>query len=238
MNEAPDERKDGPKPRRRANSLDGRTWTRHSISVWSDLRKTPAEAALKHPAMFPTALPARLIECFTPAGAGLVLDPFAGTGSTLAAALLAGKSAIGFDLSPRYAELARERCVDAIRESGNGVRFDIQSRDALTLGECLAPASVDLCVTSPPYWDILLRRRTADGKDQRDYGDAVGDLGKIESYEAFLGSLEAIFGKVLGVLKPGAYLCAVVMDIRKRSVFYPFHSDLAARLQRSVKISI
>jgi DNA modification methylase len=37
---------------------------------------------------------------------------------------------------------------------------------------------------------------------------------------------------VLEVLKPGAYLCAVVMDIRKKHVFYPFHSDLAARLQR------
>ena len=60
---------------KRANDLDGATWTRYSISIWSDLRKTPEEAALKHPAMFPMALPARLIECFTRRGM-TVLDPF------------------------------------------------------------------------------------------------------------------------------------------------------------------
>jgi len=26
---------------KRANDLDGATWTRYSISIWSDLRKTP-----------------------------------------------------------------------------------------------------------------------------------------------------------------------------------------------------
>ena len=63
--------------RRRANELDGRTWTRHSISIWSDLKKSPEEMALAHPAMFPAALPARLIECFTTAEDNRVLDPFA-----------------------------------------------------------------------------------------------------------------------------------------------------------------
>ncbi len=29
--------------RRRGNELDGKTWTRYSISVWSDIRKTPEE---------------------------------------------------------------------------------------------------------------------------------------------------------------------------------------------------
>ena len=48
------------KGRRRANALDGKTWTRYSISVWSDIKKTAEENALKHPAMFPIALAQRV----------------------------------------------------------------------------------------------------------------------------------------------------------------------------------
>jgi len=40
-----------------------------------------------------------------------------------------------------------------------------------------------------------------------------------------------VFSQVLTALKPGGYCCAIVMDLRKRSRFFPFHSDLATRLQ-------
>jgi len=40
---------------------------------------------------------------------GLTYDPFAGTGTTLAAAQDLGRDAIGCDLDPRNADLARER---------------------------------------------------------------------------------------------------------------------------------
>ncbi|MCP4514155.1 MAG: site-specific DNA-methyltransferase, partial [Delftia sp.] len=53
------------KTKRRANELDGRDWLRNSISIWSDIRKTPQELALKHPALFPQALVERLLACFT-----------------------------------------------------------------------------------------------------------------------------------------------------------------------------
>jgi site-specific DNA-methyltransferase (adenine-specific) len=40
---------------------------------------------------------------------GIVLDPFAGSGTTLDAAQAVGRHAIGFDLDDRNADLARER---------------------------------------------------------------------------------------------------------------------------------
>jgi DNA modification methylase len=40
----------------------------------------------------------------------VVLDPFAGSGTTLEAALTVGRHAIGIDLDGRNADLARERC--------------------------------------------------------------------------------------------------------------------------------
>ena len=222
------------KPRRRANALDGASWTRNSISVWSDLRKTPAEAALGHPALFPMALVSRLIDCFTPEGPALVVDPFAGTGSTPLAACFAGKRGVGVELSAEYVRVARERFRRLVEEEPDrswGV-FEMVEGSAETLPALVAADSVDLCVTSPPYWDILKQRRSADGREVRHYGDEAADLGAISDYSAFLDALEPVFEGVLEVLKPGGYCCVVVMDLRKGNRFYPFHSDLWARLER------
>lgn len=220
---------------KRANDLDGGTWTRYSISIWSDIRKTPEEAALKHPAMFPAALPARLIECFTRRGM-TVLDPFMGVGSTLIAAKQLGRHAIGVELNPEYARIAENRLKTLTLEQEWGepageVCCRVYVGDANDLDQFVEPESIDLVVTSPPYWDILLEKRTADYKPIRHYGDEAKDLGKIRDYDRFLEALQAIFWKVYVTLKPGAYCCVVVMDIRKKNRFYPYHADLAQRLQ-------
>ncbi len=218
----------------RGNSLDGKRWIQNSISVWADLRKSPEELRLKHPAMFPAALAARLIESFLPAGPHVVLDPFAGTGSTLVAATRAGKEAIGLELSADFVAIAKSRLADRSLFDA----FDVPAPSpvlhhvsAAELLKHVAANSVDLCVTSPPYWNILNQRRTADAKAIRHYGNLADDLGMIADYDEFLSALTRIFADVLQVLKPGAHCCIVVMDLRKKNRFYPFHSDLASRLQ-------
>jgi DNA modification methylase len=107
----------------------------------------------------------------------------------------------------------------------------VHQDDAANLLQYVAPGSADFCLTSPPYWDILTRRRTADYKETRHYGDHAGDLGRVEDYGAFLDALAAVMGQVFEALRPGAYACVVVMDLRKRARFFPFHADLAARMQ-------
>lgn len=59
-----------------------------------------------HPAPFPIGIPARAIETTAPR---LVLDPFAGSGTTLRAAADAGVKAIGIEKSERYCELIARR---------------------------------------------------------------------------------------------------------------------------------
>lgn len=61
-----------------------------------------------HPAPFPIGLPARAIETVCPR---LVVDPFAGSGTTLRAAKDAGVRAVGIEKSERYCELAASRLV-------------------------------------------------------------------------------------------------------------------------------
>jgi site-specific DNA-methyltransferase (adenine-specific) len=41
---------------------------------------------------------------------GVVLDPFCGTGTTMLVAFCLGRKSIGIDISPRYLEMARDRC--------------------------------------------------------------------------------------------------------------------------------
>ena len=223
-------------PSHRANHLDGKTWLKNSIGIWSDISKTSEETALKHPAMFPAQLVSRLIESFTRPDQTVILDPFSGIGSTAIAAEALGRLGIGLEISPEYISKARKRpppnhnLFDQPRETSMGERrfFEADARDIL---KHVDPESVDLVVTSPPYWDILLQNRTADYKEIRNYGDSDLDLGRISGYQEFLDALGDVFSSILTVLKPRCYCCVIVMDLRKGSNFFPLHADLAVRMQ-------
>ncbi len=214
------------RPAARCNDLDGKRWLQNSISVWSDLRKTAEEQRLKHPAQFPITLAERLIESFLPAaGEYCVLDPFCGSGSTLVAAQRRDKSSVGMELSAEYVQLAQQRL------TADGRPAMIHHASATDLQQHIGTETVDLCITSPPYWNILGQKRTADYKAVRHYGNHDGDLGMLADYEAYLEALAAVFRQVFAVLKPGAHCCINVMDLRKKDRFYPLHSDLARRLE-------
>ncbi|HUV25970.1 MAG TPA: site-specific DNA-methyltransferase [Anaerolineales bacterium] len=83
-------------------------WTK---SVWT----FPAVSANKvgHPAPFPEELPRRLIQLYSYRG-DVVLDPFAGSGTTCLVAALEERRYIGYEINEQYVELARER-IAAIR---------------------------------------------------------------------------------------------------------------------------
>ena len=223
-------------PSKKANDLDGKTWMRNSISIWSNISKTPEEIATRHPAMFPARLATRLLESFTKSDQTVILDPFSGIGSTALAAEAMGKLGIGLDISEDYIEKARNRpglnpgLFGENSSSGKGERRFFKS-DARDLLKHVDPESVDFVVTSPPYWDVLLQSRSADYKGIRNYGDSGQDLGRISDYSEFLDALGTVFSNVLTVLKPGCYCCVVIMDLRKGSRFFPLHADLATRMQ-------
>lgn len=70
----------------------------------------PAVSARKigHPAPFPEELPRRLIQLYTLKGE-VVLDPFAGSGTTCLAAHVDGRKYVGYDTNGEYIQLARKR---------------------------------------------------------------------------------------------------------------------------------
>lgn len=78
---------------------------RNARTVWSISTQGYPGA---HFATFPEELPRRCILAGCPEG-GTVLDPFAGSGTTLAVAVALGRKAIGIELNPEYVELIHER---------------------------------------------------------------------------------------------------------------------------------
>jgi len=64
-----------------------------------------------HPAPFPLELPRRCIKLFSYVN-DVVLDPFAGSGTTLLAAVSNNRKALGIDVDKKYCELARKRILE------------------------------------------------------------------------------------------------------------------------------
>ncbi len=216
----------------RLNKLNGKEWLQHSFSIWRDIQKNQEERALKHPAMFPIMLAERIIEIFTNKPGMTILDPFMGSGTTLIAAQKLGHNGIGFDISNDYVKMAKERLQVTYKELFNkNVDHKIYCDTAYKISKYCEPDSVDLCITSPPYWDILNQKRTADRKQIRKYSDLHVDFSNIENYENFLNALKKSFTEVYKVLKINKFCVVIVMDIRKKSHFYSFHFDLAQKIK-------
>ena len=83
--------------------------------VWS----TPVAQNEGHPTAKPLAMVRDWVRLFTNPG-DLVLDPFAGSGTTLRAALDEGRRAIGVELEERYCEVIAKRLAQDVLDFGEG----------------------------------------------------------------------------------------------------------------------
>jgi DNA modification methylase len=89
----------------RWNKNDDGERVRNLRSVWTIATHPFKEA---HFATFPPAIPERCIKAGSKAG-DLVLDPFAGAGTTLFVAVELGREAIGIELNPDYCDMIHKR---------------------------------------------------------------------------------------------------------------------------------
>ena len=136
---------------------------------------------------------------------------------------------IGFDINPEYRDLFESR----LSLFENNTLWDYRIHDSRALSELLDECSIEICITSPPYWNILHRPRSADRKQSVSYSTNGNDIGNIEDYNSYLEALKVVSQQVEIVLRPNGYFILNVMDIRKKSTFYPLHQDASDAVVQS-----
>ncbi len=75
--------------------------------IWS----LPGASSREHPAPFSIELALRLVRMYSFVH-DVVLDPFLGTGTTMLAAMRSGRNSIGYEIDPKFLQVAKERLLD------------------------------------------------------------------------------------------------------------------------------
>lgn len=121
-----------------ASEWDGEIWDIPNVKA-NHVEKTI------HPAQFPIELVERLVLALTEPG-DVVLDPFMGVGSSLVAAILHGRRAMGVDYNEEYVSIARER-IAAV--------YDGSLRKRALGGAKYVPTGKEKVAQRPLEWDGL-----------------------------------------------------------------------------------
>ncbi|MDW8119030.1 MAG: DNA methyltransferase, partial [Chloroflexota bacterium] len=168
----------------------------------------------EHPARFIPQVPEKFIKLFSHKGE-CVLDPFCGSGTTNVVALKLGRSSIGIDVNPKSTALAMQRLAQAATDMFvEPTHHRILTGSMLNVLPSLPDGSIDLIVTSPPYFDVV------------DYRDSTPEQwGNIHDYATFLHKMEKAFYQMARVLKPDGWMVVVTQDVFKKEAKCPIHAD-------------
>lgn len=199
--------------RKEASKLTKEEWREFTKTVWSIANTTDPN----HPAVFPAEIPRRLIKLFSFVD-DVVLDPFAGTGTTAHVALDLDRKAVAVEQNKDFTKLIRK---------GQKAATDAGSLVART-GDCrdmsfLPDDSVGLVVTSPPYWN------------KAEYGGNGSNLGNLSGYNEFLRAMEPALAECFRVLQPGRKLALVTANVNQFTdhglLTFPIAADLLTVLR-------
>lgn len=164
-------------------------------------------------------IPCNLIRLYSKEG-DIVLDPMAGSGTTMIEAKSLGRKGIAFDIHPEVVKSAQDSCKFALAQK----HFEpiIEQGDARDL-KSLKDDSVDLIATHPPYLNIIK------------YGEknVEGDLSAISSLFKFCDEIEKVALECRRVLKPGKYCAILIGDTRRRRHYVPLAFSVMQRFLKA-----
>lgn len=215
------------------NELDGKEWIKFTKSWFTINAKPRSKQEIEHPAKYPEELVEEFIKFFTKKGE-IVFDPFLGVGSTIVGAENLDRLGIGIELNKSFCDIAKKR----VRHPEN-----VYCGDSRRLLNEIRNNSIDFIMTSPPYWNILRKKRGNSDSQHTErlnkglklyYSDSDFDLGNIEDYDLFLNELVKIFKKCRNKLKEDKYMVIVIQNFRNSDGNYMTLAwDLAKKLSNS-----
>ncbi len=226
-------------PENHLNCLTPKEWLKSQIGVWQFYyEKRDIRDKKLHPATFPIALARKCIELFTHKGE-LVVDPFVGSGTTLVAARDANRNAVGFDLNKNYINLAEDRLSQ--QTIFNDTKQVAICDDARNISDYLDDGTVKLIFTSPPYANLLNRKRKNKSRrgdlrrnDQFDqieqYSQDERDLGLL-NLEDYSKEIASIYSRLLPLLRQNGHCVINVADMWWENERIPIHISIIEALQ-------
>ncbi len=211
------------------NELDAKEWLKFTKSWFVHNPKPRSKKEKLHPAKFPEDLVANFISFFTKRKE-VVLDPFAGTGSTLVACDMTERKGVGVELIKKYFDIAKTRTKQKLI-LGNALEIDK-----------LVSEKVDFVITSPPYGPMLNKKGLAQDKRKMNkldtkYSDDVRDLGNIEDYDKFIENMAMVFKKIKNILKKDRYLVIIIQNYRDGKAYRTLAWDVAKALQNDFTLA-
>jgi len=229
-------------PDNHTNCLTAKDWIRNQVAIWEFFyEKRDIRDKDIHPAVFPIALPKKCIQLFTHKGE-LVLDPFSGIGTTLIAARDLDRNAVGFDLNQKYIDLTKERLGQLKIDYGDNTKQIAICDDAINIPKYLNKNNISLCVTSPPYANMLNHKRLNKSirgdlrknkhfKKVQQYSNDSRDLGTMK-LEKYVEALAQIYKGILPLLKPKAHCVINVNDLWENNHRYPTHAYIIEAMEK------
>lgn len=214
-----------------ASDINLRRWKEHedivTESLWMITRRDSSGAhSAEYHGNFVPQIPHQVIRRFTRPG-DLVLDLFAGLGTTLIEARRLGRPSIGVELDPAVAEAAREGLDrDAARTGAPAFVLVGDSSLPETAGAVrrqmreVGRSSAQLAILHPPYHDIVA------------FSGLPGDLSAADTVEQFLKGMERVFDLAWSLLDPGRFMILVIGDKYEKSRWVPLGFKAMGRAER------
>lgn len=99
-----------------------------------------------YPSLKPQSFMRHIVQASLPLGAGVVLDPFMGGGSTIAAAVSVGYASIGIEKDDAYFQMAKEAIpkLASLRLNGKGMAARFSGNGNRKNGKRMAQRALDL----------------------------------------------------------------------------------------------
>lgn len=224
------------------NCLTAKEWMKNQVAIWEFFyEKRDVRDKKIHPAVFPIGLPKKCIELFTHKGE-LILDPFVGIGTTLIAAQDTDRNAVGFDLSKKYIDYINDTRNSQLNINISDAKQLAIQDDANNIEKYLPKNSIALSVTSPPYANMLNRKRKNKSirgnlrKNEhfdsiQQYSNNPNDLGTMEPIK-FSKELAKIYKKLLPLHREKAHCVINITDLWWENKRIPIHLYIIEEMQK------
>lgn len=159
---------------------------------------------------FVPQIPHQLLMRYTKAG-DFVLDPFAGSGTTLIEAQRMGRNSIGIELQPSVAAEAINRIHSESKDGIVADTFVDDSRvfDTRRILNTYKIDNVQFIIYHPPYWDIIK------------FSEDENDLSNSETLNEFIDNFRQVVRNTSAILEKGRYCAVVIGDKYANSQLIP-----------------